>query len=106
MPVQAELARASEILFEEFAEAMRGKQAPHRKAGRILKIILFGTFARAGWRAHDAGEDAAAFDLLVIVNHDELTGSGIWRFAVDRLHRAWTAGKLLRPVRLTVHSLA
>jgi HEPN domain-containing protein len=106
IPIQAELARASEILFGEFAEALRGKQAPHRKAGRILKIILFGTFAREDWRAHDAGEDTAGFDLLVIVNHDDLADSGIWRFATDRLHRAWTAGRLLRPVRLTVHSLA
>lgn len=106
MSIQAELARASEILFAEFAEALGGKQAPHRKAGRILKIVLFGGFAREDWRARDTGDGATAFDLLVIVNHDELTRPRIWRFAIDRLHRAWIAGTLLRSVRLTVHSLS
>lgn len=102
-----ELVRATDLLFEEFAESLRGKQAPHRKAGRILKLILFGTFARDDWWERDAGGEMAAFDILVIVNHEELANMAhTWRHALDRLHRAWEAGLILRPVRLAVHSLA
>ena len=43
-----ELVCAVDLLFEEFAESLRGKQAPHRKAGRILKLILFGPVRARG----------------------------------------------------------
>ena len=45
-----ELARIEEILFAEFEDALAGSNAPHRKGGRILKIILYGSYARGGWR--------------------------------------------------------
>ncbi|OYW85716.1 MAG: nucleotidyltransferase, partial [Hyphomonas sp. 32-62-5] len=46
---QRELARVTEILFEEFADAMAGASSPKKKQGRILKIILFGSYARGTW---------------------------------------------------------
>lgn len=105
--IRQELDHVAHVLFEEFVEAVRGKQATHRKMGRILKLILFGAFAHPDWRERDVGNGLAAFDILVIVNHDELADlREHWRFAIDRLHRDWKAGELLRPVRLTVHSLA
>jgi HEPN domain-containing protein len=105
--IRRELEHVVHVLFEEFAEAVRGKQATHRKTGRVLKLILFGAFAHPDWRERDAGDGLAAFDILVIVNHDELADlREHWRFAIDRLYREWKAGRLLRPVRLTVHSLA
>jgi hypothetical protein len=105
--MRRELDHVARVLFEEFAEAMRGKQAQHRKMGRILKLILFGAFARPDWREGRSGDGLAAFDILVIVNHDELADvREHWRFAIDRLYREWKAGRVLRPVRLTVHSLA
>lgn len=105
--IRQELEHVVHVLFEEFAEAMRGKQAAHRKMGRIFKLILFGAFAHRDWRERDVGDGLAASDVLVIVNHDELADlREHWRFAIDRLHRDWKAGELLRPVRLTAHSLA
>jgi HEPN domain-containing protein len=105
--VQEELDHATHILFEEFAEAMSGKQAAHRKAGRILKLILFGAFADPDWSASETGEGIVAFDILVVVNHEELADAHrYWCFAIDRLYRAWQGGTLRRPVRLTLSSLA
>ncbi|MBO9581121.1 MAG: HEPN domain-containing protein [Sphingobium sp.] len=105
--VTQELGVATNILFEEFAEALKGKLSPHRKAGRILKLILFGAFADPAWCEREADAATVPFDILVIVNHGELTKpQRYWRFAIDRLHRAWQAGVIRRPVRLTVHSLA
>lgn len=68
-----ELARIVEILFAEFEDALAGKDAPHRKAGRILKIILFGSYARGDWVSDPKGGYFSDYDLLVVVNHDELT---------------------------------
>jgi hypothetical protein len=61
--IQRELDHVAHVLFEEFAEAMRGKQATHRKMGRIFKLILFGAFAHPDWRERDAGDGLAAFDI-------------------------------------------
>lgn len=43
---QRELARVTEILFEEFTDAMKCASSPKKKADRILKIVLFGSYAR------------------------------------------------------------
>jgi hypothetical protein len=92
--VQEELDHATHILFEEFAAAMPGKQAAHRKAGRILKLILFGAFADPDWRASETGEGIVAFDILVVVNHEELAEALRYgRFAIDRLYRACRAAR-------------
>jgi HEPN domain-containing protein len=103
-PIRLELRHVSAIIFEEFAEAIRGKQAVHRKAGRILKLILHGTFARPDWNRTTSLD---GIDLLAIVNHEELTDiDRHWRFTLDRLQRAWETGDFAHPVRLAVYSLA
>ena len=43
---QREIARVTEILFEEFTDAMKSASSPKNKEGRILKIVLFGSYAR------------------------------------------------------------
>ena len=43
---QHELARVVEIILEEFEDALKGASAEFKKRGRILKIILFGSYAR------------------------------------------------------------
>lgn len=104
MPVQQELRHVSAIVRMEFTEAMRGKQAPHRKTGHILKLILHGGFAKPDWNDQPPCD---AIDLLVIVNHSELADlHRHWRFALARLRQAWETGEIARPVRLSVHSLS
>lgn len=46
---QRELGRAVEIIFTEFDDAMKKASSAKKKDGRILKVILFGSYARGGW---------------------------------------------------------
>ncbi|MGN6619955.1 MAG: HEPN domain-containing protein [Sphingomonas sp.] len=105
---QRELERVVEIIFEEFGDATKlatGK----RKAGRILKIILFGSYARGGWvdEPHTEKGYQSDYDLLIIVNQDELTDRATyWYRADERLMREMTITKTLRtPVNFIVHTL-
>jgi HEPN domain-containing protein len=102
-PIRQELRHVCAIVMEEFGEAMRGKQAPHRKAGRILKVILHGSFAHPNWHCLPSCD---GIDLLAIVNHDELADGRHWRFALVRLRGAWETGEIAHPVRLAVHGLS
>jgi hypothetical protein len=46
---QAELARVRDTLMAEFAHAISTATQPWKRAGKILKIILFGSYARDDW---------------------------------------------------------
>jgi predicted nucleotidyltransferase/HEPN domain-containing protein len=102
-----ELSRVVEILFAEFEDALKGRNAPHRKAGRILKIILFGSYARGDWVDDPVGGYKSDYDLLVVVNHDELTDTlEYWAKADDHLLREYQIAKRLSaPANFIVHSL-
>lgn len=105
---QRELARVVEILFSEFEERLAGGKAERHKTGRILKIILFGSYARGGWVEDPEGGYVSDYDILVVVNHEELTEiQEYWIKAEDRLVREYAIGhKLTAPVNFIVHSLA
>jgi uncharacterized protein len=102
-----ELARIVEILFAEFEDALKGRNAPHRKAGRILKIILFGSYARGDWVDDQIGGYKSDYDLLVVVNHDDLADTlEYWGPADDHLLRAYQiAHELTAPANFIVHWL-
>ncbi len=48
-PKQQELQEVVRILFEEFAAAIGESTAPWKKQARILKVILYGSYARGDW---------------------------------------------------------
>ena len=104
---QRELARVVEILFAEFEERLADGKAERHKTGRILKIILFGSYARGGWVEDPEGGYVSDYDILVIVNHEELTEvQEYWVKAEDHLVREYAIGhKLTAPVNFIVHSL-
>lgn len=95
------------VLFEEFEDATRHATQPRRKAGRILKVILFGSHARGDWVADRASGYMSDYDLLIIVNHEELTDvSDYWIKADDRLVREVLVTRRLKaPVNFIVHTL-
>lgn len=103
-----ELDAVVRILFDEFEDALKGRNAPHRKAGRILKVILFGSYARGDWVSDPVGGYFSDYDLLVVVNHDELADvTEYWGAADDHLLREQTVtGRIRTPVNFIVHSLA
>ena len=105
---QRELERVVEIVFDEF-QAATGNATGPRKGGRILKIILFGSYARGDWvdATLAANQYKSDYDLLIIVSQKELADrAGYWAKAEERLIRAYTIEKTLRtPVNFIVHSL-
>jgi predicted nucleotidyltransferase/HEPN domain-containing protein len=106
---QRELERVVRILFEEFGEALSLATQDWKKKGRILKIILYGSYARGGWvdEPHTAKGYQSDFDLLVIVNDRRLTDRvEYWAKAEERLNRELSITRTLKtPVNFIVHAL-
>jgi hypothetical protein len=46
---QRELARVVKIIFDEFEDAQKTKLSDKARSGRILKLILFGSYSRGDW---------------------------------------------------------
>lgn len=102
---QTELKRLVDILHEEFDDALKGATADFKKKGRILKIILFGSYARGTYvdEPHTKKGYRSDYDILVIVNNRKLTDvTAYWNRAFDRLART---GEISAPVSVIVHSL-
>jgi predicted nucleotidyltransferase len=80
-----------------------------KKQARILKVILYGSYARGGWvdEPHTAKGYQSDFDLLIIVNNEKLTDRiEFWSTAEDRLNRELAITKTLRtPVNFIVHTM-
>ena len=67
---RAELSRVLEVLFREFEDVTKRKSGT-RLQGRILKVILFGSYARGNWVDDPVGGYKSDYDLLIVVNHDD-----------------------------------
>ena len=106
---QRELERVVRILFEEFAAAAAIATVEWKRQARILKVILYGSYARGTYvdEPHTAKGYQSDYDLLVVVNHNKLTDRvEFWSAAEDRLNRElMITGELRTPVGFIVHSL-
>lgn len=100
---RAELLRVVEVLKASFAEAISTRQAPRLKDGRILKIILYGSYARGDWVHDPVGRYFSDFDILIVVDHEDLTDSEYWDAALWRTTPG--VSRLRTPVSFVVHSL-
>jgi predicted nucleotidyltransferase len=102
-----ELSRILEILFREFEDATKNR-AVARKQGRILKVVLFGSHARGDWVDDPVGGYRSDYDLLVVVNDEELTDTAeYWMAAEEHLQRTYEiTHELTAPTQFIVHSLA
>lgn len=101
---QRELARVLEVLHEEFEDALKEGTAEFKKRGRIVKIVLFGSYAKGGWvdEPFTMKGYRSDFDLLVIVNNRKLCDfAEYWHKAADRLSRDQA---IETPVSFIVHS--
>ncbi len=100
-----ELQRMLEIVHEEFEDALKGATADFKKRGRILKVILFGSYARGTFvdEQHVNKGYRSDFDILVIVNDKKLTEfATYWQKTDDRLMRSQ---EISTPVSIIVHTL-
>lgn len=80
-----ELQRVAQILFDEFEDAQRTKLSERSRRGRILKLILYGSYARGDWVEDRKSGYFSDYDLLVIVNYDHFAEDyEAWDKADDR----------------------
>lgn len=100
---QQELERIQRILLDEFEAAIANATKPHKRNGKIYKIILFGSYARNDWVDEPENGYQSDYDLLVVVSHRDLTEiADYWYVAEDKILRDPT---IARPVNIIVHSL-
>ena len=105
---QRELEHIVRVLFEEFEDATRIATQDWKRKGRILKVVLFGSYARGDWVADPKGGYFSDYDILVVVSDRRLTDTlEFWAKADDHLMRAVTVEKSISaPVNFIVHDLA
>jgi len=103
---QRELEHVVRVLFEEFEAAQVRRSSKWNKQARILKLVLYGSYARGGWVDDPVGGYKSDYDILIVVNDDNLVDLDYWSAADDRLMRDMTITKTLSaPVNFIVHSL-
>ena len=102
-----DLQRVVEILFAEFAEAIGIATSKWKKQGRILKIVLYGSYARGDWVEDPVGGYFSDYDILVVVNDERLTDVvEYWAKADDHFLRTVTIDHAIgAPVNFIVHAL-
>ncbi|WP_439605362.1 nucleotidyltransferase domain-containing protein [Shinella sp.] len=101
-----ELERAAQILFEEFDESLKTKLSEKARRGRILKLILFGSYARGDWVEDRKSGYLSDYDLLIIVNEERFAEQyEAWEKAGERFLQELTITRqLATPVNFIVHS--
>ena len=104
---RGEIAFVVEAIREGFAFAIGRRTMPNLRGGRLLKIILFGSYARGDWVEDPVGRYFSDYDLLVVVDREELTDvPEFWAKTEERLLGELASGRNLRtPVSLIYHSL-
>ena len=104
---QRELVHVVDVIRGGFAKAIAHRTQERFRNGKILKIILFGSYARGDWVDDPVGRYFSDYDLLIVLSHEDLTDvSEFWAKTEDRLLDELSEGKALRtPVSLIYHSL-
>jgi len=102
-----ELAFVVDLIRKGFAFAISRRTMPRLRGGRLLKIILFGSYARGDWVEDPVGRYFSDYDLLVVVDREELTDvPEFWAKTEEQLLQELASGRNLRtPVSLIYHSL-
>jgi predicted nucleotidyltransferase/HEPN domain-containing protein len=95
------------VIRDGFAFAVARRTMPKLRGGRLLKIILFGSYARGDWVEDPVGRYFSDYDLLVVVDREELTDvPEFWARTEEQLLEELASGRNLRtPVSLIYHSL-
>lgn len=102
-----ELAYVVEVIRSGFEAATARRTQARFRGAKLLKIILFGSYARGDWVEDPVGRYFSDYDLLVVVDREELTDVvEFWDKTESRLLSDLAAGTTLRtPVSLIYHAL-
>ncbi|MDR6665127.1 putative nucleotidyltransferase [Rhizobium sp. 1399] len=65
-----ELARVLEIIFFEIEQFRSTKQSAKKANGKILKVILYGSYARGDWVEDRLSGYRSDYDILIVVNSE------------------------------------
>jgi len=103
-----ELERVVKVLFDEFEDVTKTKLSDKRKLGRILKVILFGSYARGDWVEDRLSGYRSDYDLLIVVSSHQFTDlHEYWGKADEHFIREVTVTQNIKtPVNFIVHDLA
>jgi uncharacterized protein len=100
---QKEVAYIRKVILEELEARLRKSSSKRVARYRILKLVLYGSFARGTWFDDRKSGRASDYDLLVIVSHKALTDmTTFWSSVEDRLFQD---PKIHKDVSLIVHTL-
>ena len=101
-----ELERAAQILFGEFEDSLKTKLSEKGRRGRILKLILFGSYARGDWVEDRKSGYRSDYDLLVVVNYETFGEQyESWEKAAERFLQELTiTRRFSAPVNFIVHT--
>jgi predicted nucleotidyltransferase/HEPN domain-containing protein len=103
-----ELERVVKVLFDEFEDVTKTKLSDKRKLGRILKVILFGSYARGDWVEDRLSGYRSDYDLLIVVSSHQFTDlHEYWGKADEHFIREVTVTQNIKtPVNFIVHDMA
>lgn len=100
---QKEVTYIREVILEELSARLRASKSKRTANYRILKLVLYGSFARGTWFDDRNSGRASDYDFLVIVSHKALTDmSSFWAGVEDRIYRD---PKIQKDVSLIVHTI-
>ncbi len=92
-----------DVILTELERKIAASRSARAKNYRILKLILYGSFARGTWFDDRKSGRASDYDLLAIVSHKQLTNmAGFWNDIEDWMIDDPGIGK---EVSLIVHTL-
>jgi uncharacterized protein len=101
-----ELARVLEIIFSEVEQFRATKLSTKRANNHVLKVILYGSYARGDWVEDRLSGYRSDYDILIIVNSDAFAQEQeLWLGLDERLLREQIAHRIETPVIPIVHSL-
>ncbi|EJJ28078.1 HEPN domain-containing protein [Rhizobium sp. CF142] len=101
-----ELARVLEIIFSEVEQFRATKQSSKKANSKILKVILYGSYARGDWVEDRLSGYRSDYDILIVVNSETFAQEQeLWLGLDERLLREQIAHRIETPVIPIVHSL-
>lgn len=101
-----ELARVLEIIFSEVEQFRSTKLSAKRANSKILKVILYGSYARGDWVEDRSSGYRSDYDILIVVNSESLVQEHeLWQDLDERLLQEQIAHRIETPAIPIVHSL-
>jgi predicted nucleotidyltransferase/HEPN domain-containing protein len=102
-----ELARIIETLFSSTERFQASKLSVKGKAGKILKVILYGSYARGDWVEDRVSGYRSDYDLLIVVNTNAFAEEHeLWEDIENELLEQQLSRRIDTPVVPIVHDLS